>query len=838
MDKLLISMCKFELELLHKIVTFFIVGIFFFNCISNDLIAKENSSTEVGEEILDSTENSNKDEYKDNAQIIDGIDDQDLNNRVETNSQIQNGESGKAVQDEESGIDEVVSKIEIEGIKKVRREILEITIVSKVGEKLSRDKIREDVKNLYGLGFFEDVIAEIERTDKGLVLIYRVVEKPVVVDLRVVGNDEINSKDILEVITVREGKIIELEKVKQSLKAIEKLYDKKGLVGTRIDYSIEPEGKGTVSLTYDIKEGKEAYIKKVEFKGNDSIKSDEIEDKIYSRPKGLFSFITKKGLYNLDEIEKDTERIRSVYIDNGFLDVNVGEPEIVYSDEEEGFIITFRIEEGNQYKISSINFSGELTGTPEELSEVISLKKGDVFSGGKLSGDITTLTTFYGNKGYAFANVDPKFSIDKENLMVSIDFFLEKGPEVFVRDIDIVGNIRTRDNVIRREIPIQEQELYNASRIQAIKSRVNRLGFFEENVEVATERIPGTDSEVNLKVKVEERPTGFFSIAGGFSSVETFILAGQIQESNLWGYGKRLSLNAQLGGVTQLFILNYQDPNLFDTDYTLDASVFRTDRRFRDFERKSWGGRLAVGRRIWKDLFSFVSYRLESVDISGVNQDAQLIISTGTQTISALGIGFTWDSRNNLLDPTKGILSRTAIEYAGGPLGGIDFIKYTLSGRFWYPLLFNHYISVLGRYGVIDFRNLGEELIVSERFFLGGPNSLRGFAFRRVGPRVPTEDGDFIIIGGVQELLFSVNYIIPIIPQVGLKGVLFFDIGNAFNDGEKLSFNPNNLRKDVGLGLRWLSPLGPLRLEVGFPIGQRLPDEDSYEIQFTIGTLF
>ena len=227
MEKLLISMCKFELASLHKIVPFFIVGIFFFNCISNDLIAQENSSTEVGEEILDSTENSNKDEDKDNAQIIDEIDDQDLNNRVETNSQILNGESGKAVQDEESGIDEVVSKIEIEGIKKVRREILEITIVSKVGEKLSREKIREDVKNLYGLGFFEDVIAEIERTDKGLVLIYKVVEKPVVVDLRVVGNDEIKSKDILEVITVREGRIIELEKVKQSLKAIKKLYDKK-----------------------------------------------------------------------------------------------------------------------------------------------------------------------------------------------------------------------------------------------------------------------------------------------------------------------------------------------------------------------------------------------------------------------------------------------------------------------------------------------------------------------------------------------------------------------------------------------------------------------------------
>ncbi len=732
-----------------------------------------------------------------------------------------------------------IIEIKIEGNKRVETELIGLNISSKVGEPLSAQTVREDIKKIYKIGSFEDVTAETEKTPTGVILIYKVKEKPVVADLRIRGNKDIKSDKILEVVDVKEGRIIDLTKVKKSQEAISALYSQNGVVGTEVDYSIEPEGEGTVSVTFNIKEGKKAYIKKVVFVGNEKLKTKIVKKGLYSKPKGIFSFISKKGLYNPQEIDNDSERIRSTYIDNGFLDVKVSKPEVQYSEEEKGFIITFKIDEGNQYKIDQLSFAGDLIAPEEELQGLLKLKSGEIFRGSLLAEDIATLTTFYGDKGYAFANVEPGFKLDRQNLTVSVQFKIEKGPEVYVRKIDIVGNTRTRDKVIRREIPIEEDQLFNASEVQAIKSRVTRLGFFEENVEVASERVPGTDDQLDLKVKVVEKPTGFFSVAGGFSSIETFIFAGQIQEANLFGYGKRISLNAQIGGVTQLFFINYQDPHLLDTDWTLDALAFRTDRQFRDFDRKSYGGSLSIGRRIWRYLNGNLTYRLENVKIGDIDDDARLILTKSKRTISSIGLGFVWDSRNNFLDPSAGNLSQTDLEFAGGPFGGnTDFIKYTLSTRQWFPLWFGTVLSLRGRYGIINLMHNGNDLVVGERFFLGGPNSLRGFGFRRVGPRVPTADGDYVIIGGVQELLLSADWVFPILPSAGLKGVLFFDMGNAFNDGQDLTINPNDLRKDVGFGVRWVSPLGPLRLEVGFPIGDRLPDEDSYEIQFTVGTLF
>ena len=747
--------------------------------------------------------------------------------------------SGETPQPPAAQEQDKIIQIKIEGNLRVETELIGLNISSKVGEPFSAATVREDIKKLYKLGNFEDVSADTEKTPGGIILIYKVKEKPVVADLRIRGNKDIKSDKILEVIDVKEGRIIDLSKVKQSQEAISALYAQSGLVGTVVDYSIEPEGEGTVSVTYEIQEGKKAYIKKVIFVGNEKLKTKIVKKGLYSKPKGMFSFISKKGLYNPQEIDNDSERIRVTYIDNGFLDIKVSKPEIVYSDEEKGYIITFKIDEGDQYKVSDLSFVGDMIVPEEELRATLKLKSGEIFRGSLLAQDIAGLTTFYGDKGYAFANVEPAFKLSRQELTVAVQFRIEKGPEVYVRQIDIVGNTRTRDKVIRREIPIEEDQLFNATEVQAIKSRVTRLGFFEDNVEVATDRVPGTEDQIDVKVKVEEKPTGFFSIAGGFSSVETFIFAGQIQEANLFGYGKRLTLNAQIGGVTQLFYVNYQDPHFLDTDFTLDVLGFRTDRQFRDFDRSSFGGSLTVGRYLWRDLRGNITYRLEDVKIGDIDENARLIITRSKQTISSVGFGLVWDSRNNLLDPSAGNLSETEVEFAGGPLGGnTDFIKYTVSSRQWFPLWLRTVLTIRGTYGVIDFRNNGNDLVVGERFFLGGPNTLRGYGFRRVGPRVPAADGSFVIIGGVQELLFSVDYIFPILPSAGLKGAVFFDMGDAFNDGQDVTINPNNLRKDVGIGMRWVSPLGPLRLEVGFPLGDKLPGEDPYEIQFTIGTLF
>lgn len=736
------------------------------------------------------------------------------------------------------GEDNVI-KIEIKGNRRVETELIRINISSKVGEPLSAETVRKDIKSLYKLGFFEDVSAEIERTPKGLVLIYSVKEKPVVVDVRVKGNKKIKSKDITKVIEVKEGKIIELEKVKMSAAAIKKLYLDKGFVAAEVNYDIEPKGEDTVGVTFEIKEGKKAYVKELIFIGNRALSTKKIKGVLAVKPKWFLTFITSRGLYKQEELERDSERIRDLYLDNGYIDAKVSKPEIEYSEKKGGFVVTYRIEEGSQYKVGDIKLKGDLISPEGELMKLFALKTGKPFSRSLLAGDISKLTTFYGDKGYAFANVSPDFKIDKENLIVNITYNIEKAKEVHIRDIDIVGNIRTRDKVIRREIPIQEQQLYNATKIQQIKPRIFRLGYFEDNIEVTTDRVPGRDDQLNVSVKLKEKPTGFFSIAGGFSSVETFIFAGQIQESNLFGLGKTLSLSAQIGGVTRLGILDYQDPHLLDSQFTLELLGFYTQRKFLDFTTNTFGSSIAFGRHLVSDLSGRVFYRFEHETVSNVSGDAALLITESARNISSVGLGLIWDSRNNVLDPSSGNISRANIEFAGGPFGGnTDFTRYTASTRFFFPLPFRTVFSIAGQYGLINLRNTGKDLVVSERFFLGGPDDLRGFPFRQVGPRVPTDNGNFVVIGGTQEVVGTAEYIFPLIPQVGLKGVVFFDIGNVFNDNEKFSLNPHDLRKDFGVGIRWLSPLGPLRLEVGFPIGKRLPGENRYQLQFTIGTLY
>ena len=732
-----------------------------------------------------------------------------------------------------------ISSVEISGNRRIETELIELNIKTKPGEQYSLEKVREDLKQIYRLGYFENVYIETEKKNGEIGILYVVDEKPVIVDLRISGNDDVKDKDIQEVMQIREGEIIDLKKVDSSLNAIRDLYMQRGFVDTSVDYEIEPEGDGTVTLTYNISEGKTAYIKKVNFVGNENIKSKVIKKRVYSRPKGLLSFITKKGLYNIDEIEKDKERIRAVYLDSGYLDVNVSNPEITYLEGKEGYEIRFNIQEGSQYKVESVSFEGDFVESPESFEEVIRLKPGDIFSSAKISADIASLTTYFGNQGFAFANVAPRFVLNKEELLVQISYQIERGNKVYVRYIDIVGNLHTRDQVIRREIRQQEQSLYSSKEVDLIRARVARLGYFENNVEVDQNRVAGTDDLLDILVKVSERPTGFFSIAGGVSSVEKFIFAAQVRENNLFGYGKSLLLNAQIGGITQIASLNYADPNFIGTDYTFDISVFYNDREFRDFDRGVWGGTFGFGKLLYKDLSARIAYRLENLDISDVSRGLRLLIIESNRTISSFVFSLIWDNRNNLLDPTSGNLSSSTIEYAG-PFGGdTDFIKYTLSIRHWVPLWYGTFVTFRGLYGLLDLKNAGNDLIIGERFFLGGPHSLRGFGFRRVGPRIedPENADDYVIIGGVQQLLLSADYVFPILPSAGLRGVVFFDVGNVFNDGEKLTFNPSGLRKNFGAGIRWISPLGPLRLEIGIPV-DRLPDEDSFEVQFTMGSIF
>ena len=730
-----------------------------------------------------------------------------------------------------------VVEVVISGNRRTESSLIDINIETGRGDEYSPQTVKEDLKRIYELGFFQQVLVDVSPVEGGLRVEFVVEENPVLADLKLSGNDKLKEDDIKEAVAFREGRIVSLRKITEGRGIILALASEKGLIGTEVEYEIEPRGDGVVDVVYRIDEGERKYIKEVELVGNSKIETKKIKKSIYSKPRYFLSFITKRGLFKIEEIKRDSDRIKAVYIDKGYLDVKVSEPGIRYDGERDGYVVSFSIEEGDQYRVSRITFSGDLAGDQDEIRPKLELLPDSVFSSFVLQADIGKITDFYGDKGYAFANVTPDVRLDKGNDLVNVDYSIEKGEPVYIRNINILDNTRTRDHVVRRELSLEEQSLYSVSKLRAARYEAARLGYFEENIEVLTHRVEGTEDLLDVDVKVEERPTGFFSLGGGVSSVENFLFAGQIQESNLFGYGKTLSLDAQIGGVTKVLSLNYRDPYFLGTNWLMDISMYAHDRDYRDFERAARGISLGVGRRI-KRYFQFrVFQEFSKQDVHNVRGDALLVLSETDRTIVSTGVGLSWDKRNNYLDPTKGFLLSTAVEYAGLFAGNTDFIKYNATAKSWIPFWKDTYFAAKANYGLLHLIDAGDDLVVEERYFLGGPNTLRGFRYRRVGPRKPTDSGGYVIIGGVQQILASLDFVVPLSKTVGLKAVAFFDIGNAFDENE-FSLNPSNLRKDAGFGLRWISPLGPMKLDIGFPIGGRLEDEEKYEVQFTVGNLF
>ena len=730
-----------------------------------------------------------------------------------------------------------VAEVVISGNRRTETSLIGLNIETKQGDDYSPQTVKEDLKRIYELDFFQQVLVDVKQIEGGVRVEFIIEENPVLADLKLSGNDKLKEDDIKEAMAFREGRIVSLRKITEGREIILALASEKGMVGTEVEYEIEPRGDGVVDVVYRIDEGEKKYIKKVELTGNAKVETKTIKKNLYSKPKYLFSFITKRGLFKIEEIKRDSDRIKAVYIDKGYLDIGVSEPGIRYDEEKDGYVVSFSIEEGDQYKVSKITFSGELTEDQDEIRPELGLLPDSIFSSFVLQADIGKITDFYGDKGYAFANVTPDVRLDKKDNLVSIDYSIEKGKEVYIRNIDILDNSRTRDHVIRRELSLQEQSLYSVSKLRAARYEVTRLGYFEDNTEVVTHRVEGTEDLLDVDIKVEERPTGFFSLGGGVSSVENFLFAGQIQESNLFGYGKTLSLDAQIGGVTKVLSLNYRDPYLFGTNWLLDVSMYAQDRDYRDFERAAQGISVGVGRRIKRYFQVRVFQEFSRQNVHNVRGDAQLVISDRKRTIVSTGVGLSWDKRNNYLDPTKGFLLSTSVEWAGLFAGNTDFIKYNATAKSWIPFWKSTYFAAKANYGLLHLIDAGDDLVVEERFFLGGPNTLRGFRYRRVGPRRPTDTGGYVIIGGVQQILASLDFVVPLSKTVGLKAVAFFDIGNSF-DNDEFNLNPSNLKKDAGFGLRWISPLGPMKLDIGFPIGERLPDEEKYEVQFTVGNLF
>ncbi len=729
-----------------------------------------------------------------------------------------------------------VSKIRIEGNRRVSKESVELLASQKVGATYDESKTAEDIKKIYSTGNFYDVTVEKVVSASGVELIYIVKENPVLVDFSINGNKKIKDEEIKEVLEIEGNQITGTGKLHDQLDNIARLYTTKGYSNAQASYDIEPEAGGGISVSYNIEEGQRETISSVKIEGNNKIKTKKIKKSIFSSPRRFYS-LGQKGLFVKEEVQRDLERIKFIYLNEGYLDVQVSAPKLKRNLEENSYEVSFKVSEGQQYFVAGVSLEG-MEAPPEvnkdKIFYTLNLKEGKPYGNGKLTSDISILTSVYSNQGYANVNVEPSL---KKQLTgdgkpgVFITFTVEKGKIFYFGRLNIDGNDKTVDKVIRRQLPFAEGDIYRSGDLSLIKPLVGRIGFFDsEATQVSTEVSKQNPDELDVNISIRESSTAQFNLGAGVSSIEDFIFFGSVQEANLFGYGKTVSASASFGGITDSYSFRYADRNFLDTNWSFDISLSRIERDYVDYDTKSTGSTIGIGRSLYQNLWGRVYYRWENLEITNPSPravEANIMDSRGI--LSAVGADINWDKRDNYQFPRSGYRTSLLYEHSG-PFGGdTDLSKLAFENHAWIPLLRGSFLSVKIGYSRVFIRGESNSHAIDERLFLGGPSNLRGFDYRDLSVGNSS-------LGGTERIYGKTDLVIPLFEPLGLFGVLFYDIGNVFDSdrGSQFSTNPSDLRQDYGYGFWWRSPLGLIKIEFGYPI-DREPFEEKMQLHFSIG---
>jgi outer membrane protein insertion porin family len=721
--------------------------------------------------------------------------------------------------------------ITIVGNKRVDSEAVMKKIISKVGEDYSTDNIRDDLRAIYGMGFFDDATAELFDTATGKELRFSVKEKLFIKKILFEGNKEITEEKILTVLSLKENNVLDHVLLKQDGERIRQLYKEDGYYLTTVEPLIATDEVGA-TVTFVIDEGEVVGIKRITIIGNEALSSREIKRIMRTKQRGLLSFITGAGEFNELVFQSDLALIIHRYFDKGYVQADILDHKVLLSEDKRWLFITIAVSEGEQFRVGEVDITGDILTTKEELLENLKIESGEVFSRSAVTKGIEKITDIYGDKGFANADFKPLSLVDEGKKTVDLTIEISKSEPVFVERIDITGNVRTRDKVVRRELEVLEGELFSTSGLKRSRNNLRRLGYFED---VRIERSAGsTPDKIKLDVRVKERPTGAFTLGVGYSSFDKLIGSASVSQSNLLGTGLKVNLSVLLSGRSSRYNISFTEPWLFDKPLSAGFDLFNTARDFPDFSIDEKGFGLRFGFPLYKRTTrGFLSYSLEEVDVADVDENASLVIreQEGLRVVSSVKARVKRDTRDDAFFPTEGSLSSISAQYAGGLLGGdTDFIKFEGDAVKFFPLPWWELIfSLKGSAGYIDGFS-GQDEPIYERFFLGGINSLRGFESRSVGPEDP---GTGELIGGNIKLLASAELLFPLFVVRNLKGVLFFDIGNSYED--RVDFG--DLRMGAGAGVRWFSPLGPLRIEWGYNL-DRQEDEESNLWEFSVGRAF
>ena len=730
-------------------------------------------------------------------------------------------------QDVGSYAGKVVAAIDISGLKRIEKDAVLAKVGSKVGSPITADQIRADVQALFAMGYFDDISVEADNSAAGVKLIFVVRERPVISKVDFEGNERLSTSDLQDVIKVKEWSILDVNKVKEDAALIQKHYEDKGFYLAKVSYEVKQDKPDQVHLTYRINDYDKIQIKNIAFLNNKRFSDEQLRGVFQeTREGGFFSFLSSSGNFKESSFKTDLQRLSLWYLDHGYVKFRYENPVVTVSDDKKWLYISIYLDEGEQYSMGSFDFSGDLLFPKDELFNDLQLKTGETFSLSRRNADIQKLTEKYQDLGYAFVNVIPKTNVHDDSKTVDIDYGFEKGSLVYFGEINVLGNTKTLDKVIRRELKIHEGELYSGTKLRQSRENVERLGYFSPGEVVFNTVTPkGKPDILNVDINVKERSTGTITLGAGYGSVQGFFLTSTISEINLFGRGQTLSFGAQYSNddIQKSFNLGFTDPYAFDTLWTAGSDFYYVAAIIPSlYTTRKLGGDIKGGHPLAEYVYGYITYKNEGLQIFNpqvLGIDDLIALDSGV--LSSVVFSAVRDKRNNRFETTDGNYQSASLETAG--IGGDKyFYKWTLNNRFYKKIIGDLVFRTSAEVGDISpFGN--RALPPSEKFFLGGPNNLKGYNAFSVSPSRPgfsAVDGSPVTVplGGSFESFSLFEFEYPLLREAGLKWVLFYDLGNSWDSVP--SWDYLVVRQDAGFGIRWFSPIGPLRFEWGFPLTQ------------------
>ncbi len=722
-----------------------------------------------------------------------------------------------------------IEDIEIQGNRRIEKDAILEKMSLRKGDSFAPERVRKDLLALFNMGFFDDI--RLEKSGNKLIVIVK--ERPVVTKITFKGYEEFESKELDEMSGLKAYRVLNIQEIRKAQRNIAKRYEEKGYYLARADYKVLPieDKPNEVELELNIDENEKVRIRRIFFLGNKVFTNSELKQSIATSEGHAFSWASSGGTYREDVFERDLGMLAFFYGDRGYIQAKFSKPRVTLSQDRRYVDIFIDVDEGDQFFLGDVSFEGQdKLFSDEELRNSFEMQEKDVFSTGKLQEQILALTDKYGDEGYAFANVVPRTAIRDGSKIVDLKIDIEKGEKIYWGKITVSGNTKTHDKVIRRELLFAEGELTHATKRKKSFENIRRLGFFGKDVNFVTSSPSGKPNVLDLEIKVEEKPTGSLNVSAGYGTATKFVFGARVGQNNLFGLAQQLQFSLDIASQESRAVnLSWADPKIFDSEWYFGNNFTYSQGRVGPpseleytYLQKSTGGSLRLGREIAEFTSLYGRYRISQNKLEKPINPAIFTSSKDANSIiSAVSTDIEYDTRNDRLDPSKGWYLSASFEVGG--LGGRTFQSLGFSVRRYFNLFWKAVYRSNIEYGLL-FNGMNHESIPdSERYVLGGIQSLRGYSQGSIGPSktLPnTRDNrpDLTrpyVIGGEQKVVMNHEVEFPLIPEANIRAVVFFDAGNTWNKFEQLS--PAVL-SNYGWGIRWYSPMGPLRFEWGYPL--------------------